>query len=95
MQEKLKAPGIANVQIISVQKTTVDGEDYTDVRYAAYGSPYFQGSQLDAIVNQNRNEFQQDTGATIAMVGIDMCYREVCEGGGCNNKLLSTTSPTW
>lgn len=22
------------------------------------------------------------------MVGIDMCYREVCEGGGCNNKFL-------
>lgn len=56
MQEKLKVPDIANVQIISVQKTNVDGEDYTDVRYAAYGSPYFQGSQLDAIVNQNRNE---------------------------------------
>eukprot|EP00105_Crassostrea_gigas_P039530 XP_019923678.1 PREDICTED: neural-cadherin-like [Crassostrea gigas] len=93
MQEKLKVPGIANVQIISVQKTTVDGEDYTDVRYAAYGSPYFQGSQLDAIVNQNRNEFQQDTGATIAMVGIDMCYREVCEGGGCNNKLLVYDEP--
>lgn len=27
------------------------------------------------------------------MVGIDMCYREVCEGGGCNNKLLVYDEP--
>lgn len=66
MQEKLKVPDIANVQIISVQKTTVDGEDYTDVRYAAYGSPYFQGSQLDAIVNQNRNEV---SGSDLSYIG--------------------------
>lgn len=66
MQEKLKVPDIANVQIISVQKTTVDGEDYTDVRYAAYGSPYFQGSQLDTIVNQNRNEV---SGSDLSYIG--------------------------
>ncbi|XP_061183428.1 neural-cadherin-like [Saccostrea echinata] len=93
MKEKLKVPKIDNVQIISVLKTTVDGVDYTDVRYAAYGSPYFQGSQLDGVVNQYRDEFQQDTGATIAMVGIDMCYREVCEGGGCDNKLVVYDEP--
>ena len=56
MQEKIGAPKIDNVQIISVQRTTVDGVEYTDVRYAAYKSPYFQGSQLDGIVNQYRNE---------------------------------------
>lgn len=66
MQEKLKVPDIANVQIISVQKTSVDGEDYTDVRYAAYKSPYFQGSQLDAIVNQNRNEV---SGSDLSYIG--------------------------
>ncbi|XP_048742923.2 neural-cadherin-like isoform X4 [Ostrea edulis] len=93
MKDKLGVPSIDNVQIISVLKSTVDDVDYTDARFAAYGSPYFQGSQLDGIVNQYRNEFQQDTGATIAMVGIDMCYREICEGGGCNNKLIVYDEP--
>ena len=33
-------------------------------------------------------------GASIAQVSIDMCQREICEGGGCFNKLVVGDGPS-
>ncbi|PVD20719.1 hypothetical protein C0Q70_18878 [Pomacea canaliculata] len=81
---------LENVLIISVQD--VEGGDYTDVRYTAHGSPYYQSSQTDSLVVNNLQEFENTAGVSISQVPIDMCAQEIFEGG-CYNYLDITGRP--
>ncbi|KAH3883569.1 hypothetical protein DPMN_007529, partial [Dreissena polymorpha] len=89
-------PDMEKVQMVSV----MGNASYTDVRFAAHGSPWYQSSRLDGIVTQNRAKFQSDLSDTpatkaakIDMVPIDMCRFETCEGGGCFNELVVKDTP--
>ncbi|KAL3856809.1 hypothetical protein ACJMK2_011526 [Sinanodonta woodiana] len=75
-----------NVYILSIMHPA--DKDYTDIRYAAHGSPWYQPSRSDGIVNMYRSEFQATLGGKgqILMTPIDECLQENCEGG-CYNWL--------
>jgi hypothetical protein len=38
-------------------------------------------------------QFEKILGLKILMVPIDECVKEVCESGGCSNKLVTTSDP--
>ncbi|KAK7483025.1 hypothetical protein BaRGS_00025688, partial [Batillaria attramentaria] len=78
---------VNNVEIISV----MDVGEFTDVRYSAHGSPYYQSSQTDSVVVINKQEFE-NLGLSIAEVPIDACAEEEFEGG-CYNFLNITGQP--
>ena len=46
---------LENVYILSVMYNSIKG-DYTDVRYAAHGSPWYQSGRVDGVVSANRDE---------------------------------------
>ncbi|CAH1778847.1 unnamed protein product [Owenia fusiformis] len=63
-----------------------------DVRYCAHGSPYYKESKLNGLMEQNRDEFAA-LGFNIAQIPVDECYKEICESGGCENRLITTNKP--
>ncbi|XP_033753809.1 LOW QUALITY PROTEIN: neural-cadherin-like [Pecten maximus] len=79
-----------NVAIFSV----MNNGSYTDIRYAAHGSPWYPASKLDGIVMTYKDEFETVSGGKIAMVSIDLCVKEVCESGGCTNTLFVDSRPS-
>ncbi|KAK3581134.1 hypothetical protein CHS0354_033929 [Potamilus streckersoni] len=87
---KLGVP-TANVAIFSV----MNNGKYTDVRFSAHGSPWYQPSRLNGILIVNKDEFKNDVGINIAMVNIDECLQEICESGGCANILVVGDSPNY
>ncbi|XP_035701024.1 neural-cadherin isoform X3 [Folsomia candida] len=60
----------------------------TDVRFSAYGSPYFKSVRLNGIALLHREEIEKEVGINITMVNIDECLYEnkVCEGS-CTNTI--------
>lgn len=51
LAEKLRVE-VSFVEIFSVMKN----DPYTDVRYAAHGSPWYPASKLDGIIALNKDE---------------------------------------
>ncbi|KAK3086114.1 hypothetical protein FSP39_013724 [Pinctada imbricata] len=82
LAEKLRQP-IQNIDIFSVMNNGI----YTDIRYAAHGSPYYPASKLDGVVSMYQTEFEEVSGGKVAMVNIDECLKEICDSGGCSNVL--------
>ncbi|KAK7504632.1 hypothetical protein BaRGS_00004118 [Batillaria attramentaria] len=85
--EKMGLPK-ENIDIITV----MDVGGFTDVRYAAHGSPYYQSSQTDSVVVRNKDEFERVVGIKIQQVPIDACAEEQFEGG-CFNFMNITGQP--
>ncbi|KAL8590527.1 hypothetical protein ACOMHN_010963 [Nucella lapillus] len=77
-----------NVDIITV----MDMGKFTDVRYAAHGSPYYQASQTDSAVVRNQKMFEEEVGISVMMVPIDACAEEQFEDG-CFNYMDITGQP--
>ncbi|KFM57364.1 Neural-cadherin, partial [Stegodyphus mimosarum] len=75
-----------NVDIFTVLKNP-EQPLFTDIRFAAHGSPYYKASKLDGLVALHRKNIEQIVGVNITMVGIDECYYEdKCEDS-CTNYL--------
>ena len=72
---------LENVDIITI----MDVGKYTDVRYAAHGSPYYQTSQMDSAVVRNQKKVR----GVWVCVCVCVC---VCKGA-CIEPLPSTFSP--
>ncbi|KAK6174384.1 hypothetical protein SNE40_017672 [Patella caerulea] len=87
LASKISAP-VGNVEVISV----MNNGEYTDVRYSAHGSPYYDASKTDSVVYLNKEEFEKALGIKIAMVPIDECRDEKFEAG-CYNYLNITGGP--
>lgn len=51
LAEKLRQP-VQNIDIFSVMNNGI----YTDIRYAAHGSPYYPASKLDGVVSMYQTE---------------------------------------
>ncbi|KAK3606482.1 hypothetical protein CHS0354_041433 [Potamilus streckersoni] len=83
---------LKNVYILSIMHPA--DKDYTDIRYSAHGSPWYQPSRSDGIVNMYRDEFQATLGGQgqILMTPIDECLQENCEAG-CYNWLNIQEKP--
>ncbi|KAL5017034.1 hypothetical protein ScPMuIL_006623 [Solemya velum] len=88
LAEKLSVP-TENVLIVSV----INNGLFTDVRYAASGSPWYQPSKLDGLVYLSLREFETNASVKIVMVSIDECQLENCGGQGCFNQLVVSDQP--
>lgn len=91
LADKLRVP-VKNVAIFSVMNVE---DNQVDLRYSAHGSPWYPPSKLDSFVTLDKKEFEDETGIKITMVNIDMCLREMCESGGCSNKLVIGDLPNY
>lgn len=54
---------------------------YTDIRYAAHGSPYYSPVLLDGLLELNRAELEAATDVQVNMIKINLCSDETCEEG--------------
>ena len=68
---------------------------YTDVRFAAHGSPYFAPERMEVTVARRKADLERSLGVKILMIHVDECLYEKrnCEGS-CYNELDIDNRPT-
>lgn len=71
--------GAREVEIFSVISPDRVKPPFTDIRYAAHGSPYYSPVLLDGLMELNRDELESRLAVTVDMVPITFCSDDVCE----------------
>ena len=68
---------------------------YTDVRFSAHGSPYFEPERLEGVFMKHLKSLEEDLQIEIVMVHIDECLIEGlnCPGQSCSNELDISEQP--
>lgn len=72
------------------------GGKYTDVRFSAHGSPYYEPEKLEGVLAKRKMDLSRALNVEIAMIRIDECMDEIngkCSGGSCANELRIENQP--
>ena len=64
------------------------GGRFTDVRFAAHGSPYYEAEKMELVMARNKGQIQNQLGLEILMIHVDECLDEGCEGGFYNELVI-------
>ena len=64
------------------------GDRFTDVRFAAHGSPYYAAEKMELVMARNKGQIQNQLGLEILMIHVDECLDEGCEGGFYNELVI-------
>ena len=64
------------------------GDRFTDVRFAAHGSPYYEAEKMELVLARNKGQIQNQLGLEILMIHVDECLDEGCEGGFYNELVI-------
>ena len=64
------------------------GDRFTDVRFAAHGSPYYEAEKMELVMARNKGQIQNQLGLEILMIHVDECLDEGCEGGFYNELVI-------
>ena len=79
------------VDVFTVLPSGTASEPYTDVRFAAHGSPYYAPEKLENVLARNRDALEADLGIDLVMIHIDECLYEGVNCPGNFIMLLSLT----
>ena len=84
-----------NATFVDVFTVLPAGDDMTDVRFSAHGSPYYKPEKLEGILTKRKGEVTSALGIEFVMIHIDECMYEgvKCEGGSCVNYLDIAKEP--
>ena len=66
---------------------------FTDVRFAAHGSPYYEAEKMELVMARNKGQIQNKLGLQILMIHVDECLDEGGCEGGCYNDLVIGSEP--
>ena len=69
------------------------GDRFTDVRFAAHGSPYYAAEKMELVMARNKGQIQNQLGLEILMIHVDECLDEGGCEGGCYNDLVIGSEP--
>jgi hypothetical protein len=94
MSRYLNATYVDVFTVLPSGPKTGSGQQFTDVRFSAHGSPYYKPEKLEGSLTKRRIDLEQSLGLEIVMIHIDECIREGinCEGS-CVNDLVIHDAP--
>ncbi len=79
-----------HVDVFTVMPSSHHGkgkEQFTDIRFSAHGSPYYQPERLEGVLTRRRTDLERSLGVEVAMIHIDEC---MYEGVNCEGSCLNT-----
>ena len=97
MKQFLNASYVDVFTVLPVPQTkkfASDGKFYTDVRFAAHGSPYYAPENIEGVLIKRKKDMARILNVDIAMIHIDEClYESDCKSQSCANKLEINNRP--
>ena len=97
MKQYLNATHFDVFTVMSAPSSAANAKlQYTDVRFAAHGSPYYAPEKLEGYLARRKQDLQLSLGVDILMVHIDECLREKegkCKEKSCVNQLQIENEP--
>jgi hypothetical protein len=83
------------VDVFTVLPSGTKQNPYTDIRFAAHGSPYLAPEKLEGILTQRKEDMKRAVNIEIIMIHINECMYEGlhCPGQSCANELSIEDQP--